>query len=100
MANDFKENLARRIAAQETKMLGHCEEFETAMAGYNPSSFCAGFSYAMSLVRGLLTQTPDAVEIPNCQKCAFNYTIAWHQCEHCLGEAVNNFVPKEEVQNG
>lgn len=99
MANDFKENLSRRIAALETKLYGHCEEVEKVMAGYNPSSFCAGFLYALTLVRGLLTQIPDAVEIPNCQKCTFNYTIAWHQCEHCFGEAVNNFVPKEEVTN-
>lgn len=99
MENDFKENLSRRIAALETKIYGHCEEVEKVMAGYNPSSFCAGFLHALTLVMGLLTQMPDAVEIPNCKKCAFNYTFAWHQCEHCFGEAVNNFVSKEEVTN-
>lgn len=62
MANDFKENLSRRIAALETKLYGHCEEVEKVMAGYNPSSFCAGFLYALTLVRGLITQIPDAVD--------------------------------------
>lgn len=100
MANDFKENLSRGIAALETKLYGHCEEVEKVMAGYNPSSFCSGFLYALTLVKGLLTQMPDAVEIPDCKKCAFNYTIAWHQCEHCLGEARNNFAPKEEANHG
>lgn len=40
------------------------------------------------------------VEIPDCKKCAFNYTIAWHQCENCLGEARNNFVAISEVNHG
>lgn len=41
------------------------------------------------------------VEIPDCKKCVYNDGIAyWHQCEHCLGEARNNFVAKEEVHHG
>lgn len=101
MANDFKENLSRRIAALETRLYGHCEEVEKVMAGYNPSSFCAGFLYALTLAKGLLTQMPDPTEIPDCQKCAFNEGIAyWHQCERCIGQATNNFVSKEEVHNG
>lgn len=40
----------------------------------------------------------DAVEIPDCNKCAFKEGIAyWHQCENCLGEARNNFVSILEV---
>lgn len=46
----------------------------------------------------LETQTTvDAVVRPDCEKCAFNEGIAyWHQCEHCIGQATNNFVPKVE----
>ena len=43
----------------------------------------------------------DIVSVPDCEKCAFNEGIAhWHQCEHCIGQATNNFVPKEEVHHG
>lgn len=48
----------------------------------------------------LLAVIENAVEIPDCKKCIFNYTLAWHQCERCFGEATNNFVPKEEVHDG
>lgn len=45
-----------------------------------------------------LNKTVNAVEIPNCDKCAFNNGIAyWHQCERCLGNARNNFVSISEV---
>lgn len=71
MANDFKENLSRGIAALETRLYGHNEELEKVMAGYNPSSFCAGFIYAMTLVKGLLTQMPDAVEVVRCKDCLY-----------------------------
>ena len=100
MANDFKEKLSQAIARQETRMLGHCEEFEQAMAGYESSSFCAGFQYSMTLAKGVLTQMPDPIEIPDCKKCFWNDQIAWHQCENCLGQARNNFLSKEEVNNG
>ncbi len=41
----------------------------------------------------------DAVEIPDCKKCAFNDGIAyWHQCEGCIGNSRNNFVPATEVK--
>lgn len=44
--------------------------------------------YDAKLVEGKL------VEIPDCNECAFNGGIAyWHQCEKCLGEASNNFLP-------
>ena len=44
--------------------------------------------------------TIDAVEIPDCKKCAFNEGIAyWHQCEHCIGHATNNFLAKEEIDH-
>ena len=43
-------------------------------------------------------KTVDAVEIPDCNKCAFNDGIAyWHKCENCLGAATNNFVTISEV---
>ena len=43
----------------------------------------------------------NAIEIPDCNKCAFNEGIAhWHQCENCLGQARNNFVPISEVSDG
>ena len=49
----------------------------------------------------LLAAIENAVEIPDCKKCAFNEGIAyWHQCERCIGQATNNFVSKEEVHNG
>lgn len=49
----------------------------------------------------LLAVIENAVEIPDCKKCAFNEGIAyWHQCERCIGQATNNFVSKEEVHNG
>lgn len=42
--------------------------------------------------------TVNAVEIPDCKKCAFNEGIAyWHQCERCIGQATNNFLAKEEI---
>jgi hypothetical protein len=36
----------------------------------------------------------DAVEIPDCKMCEFNYTLNWHQCEGCFGNARNNFTPR------
>lgn len=43
----------------------------------------------------------ESVEILDCEKCAFNDGIAyWHQCAHCIGQATNNFVSKEEITNG
>lgn len=39
------------------------------------------------------------VAVPDCKKCAYNYGLYWHQCEHCIGEARNNFLSKEEVDH-
>ena len=40
----------------------------------------------------------DIVSVPYCEKCAYNEGIAyWHQCEHCIGNATNNFVAITEV---
>ena len=52
-------------------------------------------AYCIERIKGV-----DAVEIPDCNKCAFNEGIAhWHQCENCLGQARNNFVSISEVIN-
>ena len=48
----------------------------------------------------LLSVIENAAEIPDCKKCFWNEQIAWHQCEHCLGEARNNFLAKEEADRG
>ena len=55
---------------------------------------------AVSQCRKLLYKQPtiNAVEIPDCKKCAYNDGLAyWHQCEGCLGAARNNFLSKEEL---
>ena len=83
MANKFKENFSRRIAALETKLYGHNEELEKVMAGYNPSSFCAGFLYAMTLVKGLLTQMPDAVEVVHGRWVQHNQSEEVFVCSEC-----------------
>ena len=43
--------------------------------------------------------TVDAVEIPDCKMCEFNYTLNWHQCEGCFGNARNNFTPRMDGGN-
>ena len=48
----------------------------------------------------MLSGIENAVEIPDCKKCFWNEHFAWNQCSHCLGEAENNFLAKEEVQYG
>jgi hypothetical protein len=72
--------------------------FRKLVSNQSRPELAAALSYVGDLV--IEAPTVDAFEIPDCKKCAFNYTIAWHQCEHCLGEAVNNFVPIEEVKHG
>lgn len=45
--------------------------------------------------------TVNAVEVPDCKKCIYNEGIAnWHQCEHCIAQATNNFVSIEDVRHG
>lgn len=48
----------------------------------------------------LLAVIENAVEIPDCSKCAYNAGIAyWHQCENCLGQARNNFLSISEINH-
>ena len=68
--------------------------------------------YASDARRAILKEDPklayciddipavDAVEIPDCKKCVFFHTIAWHQCEGCIGDARNNFAEREESNDG
>ena len=97
MANDFKENFSRGIAALETRLYGHNEELEKVMAGYNPSSFCAGFLYAMTLVKGLLTQMPDAVEVVHGRWVAVPssdmMTGKAYKCSECNKMRYGSFMP-------
>ena len=71
MVSKLKEDLCRGIYRIQNRSLGHNEEFEKKLAGYNPSSFCAGFEYALNLCRGLISQIPDTEEVVRCKECEF-----------------------------
>jgi hypothetical protein len=69
-----------------------------ALKKYHDAKFTPGV-YEHSVVGKAALMLEKSVEIPDCKKCAFNYTIAWHQCERCLGEATNNFVERMENED-
>ena len=77
MASKIKEYLIRGISHIQFRMLGHDKEFENKLAGYNPSSFCAGFEYALTICRGLISQMPDAVEVVRCKDCNAHSTRSY-----------------------
>lgn len=58
-----KWEIGRMLDRLYCRIYGGNEEFEDRMAGYNSSSFCAGFEYAILLAKGLLSQLPEP---PNC----------------------------------
>lgn len=62
MANKIKEVLYRGIHHLYVKMYGHDKGFEKAVSGYESSSFCAGFDYALGLCNGLISRIPDTVD--------------------------------------
>lgn len=70
-----------------------------ALKRYHDCSFTPGV-YEHSIVGLAALMLEKSVEIPDCKKCVYNYTIAWHQCEDCLGEAKNNFVAREDSEDG
>jgi hypothetical protein len=59
--------------------------------------YARGFEEAVDKVYD--ATTVDAVEIPDCKMCEFNYTLNWHQCEGCFGNARNNFTPRMDGGN-
>lgn len=56
---DMTELIGRGLDNIYWRIYGANKEFNERMAGYNPSSFCAGFQYAIQLAKGLLTQLPQ-----------------------------------------
>lgn len=87
MANKLKKDLSRGLSRLHSRMIGNDKEFEKAVAGYNPSSFCVGFDYAMNLVKGLLTQMPDAVEVVHGRwvDVSLSFTHPKAKCSVCGG---------------
>lgn len=82
--DDMKELIGRGLDNIYWRIYGTNKEFNERMAGYNPSSFCAGFQYAIQLAKGLLTQLPHP---PKGEK----ETTFCKDCEHlmfsdCYGE--------------
>lgn len=72
----------------ESKKLIYADDARRAILETEPK-----LAYCIERIKAV-----DAVEIPNCNECAFNDGIAyWHQCESCLGQARNNFVSISEV---
>ena len=57
--DDMTELIGRGLDNIYWRIYGKNKEFNERMAGYNPSSFCAGFQYAIQLAKGLLTQLPQ-----------------------------------------
>lgn len=57
--DDMTELIGRGLDNIYCRIYGASKEFNDRMAGYNPSSFCAGFQYAIQLAKGLLTQLPQ-----------------------------------------
>ena len=77
-------------------LLAELDKFINPMPDKDGLHFLCGITTAITEIEN--APTVDAVEIPDCKKCAFNNGIAyWHQCEGCFGNARNNFVSLEEV---
>lgn len=94
---DFKETLSRAITYKQNAIMGCAEGFNKVMAGYNPSSFCAGYLYAMQTVKGVLTQMPDAEDVVRCRECVYcrDNTICFRKVKkgnpHCIDRVHANF---------
>lgn len=74
----------------ESKKLIYADDARRAILEADPK-----LAYCIERIKAV-----DAVEIPDCNKCAFDEGIAhWYQCENCLGQARNNFVSISEVIN-
>lgn len=57
--DDMSELIGRGLDNIYWRIYGANKEFNERMADYDPSSFCAGFQYAVQLAKGLLTQLPQ-----------------------------------------
>lgn len=55
----FIEELSKKMHRLHSLLLGADKAFNERMAGYTPSSFCAGYDYAFELAKGLLTQLSE-----------------------------------------
>lgn len=53
--------------------------------------------YAESLAEQLLAN--DVIVKPICSECVFDDGLNWHQCELCIGDKSNKFVPLADFSN-
>lgn len=76
-----KQEIQRKMDEIYSLLLREDKEFNEKCGCYEASSFCAGFVYAIGLVRGWLTLLPEDPKRPRCKICGRDgITADFHFC--------------------